>query len=242
MSAISVTECNRYRHLLVRYGDTNTIIWNTYTKTRITAHQTKLGVKCERSSIMCKIFQDFQRWQNDIVDNTERHNSVDNGLYRGVRPMEDNALHTGHEPNDTATSQEKPLNTHKPCYTSIQVKDHEIHSHRCLIESWMPHTRIGRGRKEIPFQTILTGQNGANAPTGAFAEKYSHVHPSGAIDHLIVCITNLVLLSECQLAFTAEFTMVEDMCNSLCHSVHSTVFRKIQASGVLHEAYPGSLS
>ena len=54
----------------------------------------------ERSSIMCKIFQDFQRWQNgiNIVDNTERHNSVDNGLYRRVRPMEDNTLHPGHEP------------------------------------------------------------------------------------------------------------------------------------------------
>ena len=56
---------------------------------------------------MCKIFQEFQRWQNDIVDNTVRHNSVDNGLYHGVRPMEGNALHPGHEPNDTATSQEK---------------------------------------------------------------------------------------------------------------------------------------
>jgi len=61
MSAISVTECNRYRHLLVRYGDTNTIIWNTYTKTRITAHQTKLGVKCERGLQSCaKFFRTFK--------------------------------------------------------------------------------------------------------------------------------------------------------------------------------------
>jgi hypothetical protein len=59
---------------------------------------------------MCKNFQDFQRWQNDIVDNTERHNSVDNGLYHGVHPIEGNlnGRHPGHEPNDTATSQEKP--------------------------------------------------------------------------------------------------------------------------------------
>jgi len=52
--------------------------------------------------------KDFQGWQNDIVDNTERHNSVDNGLYHGVHPIEGNGRHPGHEPNDTATSQEKP--------------------------------------------------------------------------------------------------------------------------------------
>jgi len=61
----------------------------------------------ERSSTTCKNFQDFQRWQNDIVDNTVRHNSVDNGLYHGVCAMEP-PLHPGHEPNDTATSQGKP--------------------------------------------------------------------------------------------------------------------------------------
>jgi len=61
----------------------------------------------ERSSTTCKILQDFQRWQNDIVDDTVRHNSADNGLYHGVRAME-LPLHAGHEPNDTATSQGKP--------------------------------------------------------------------------------------------------------------------------------------
>jgi len=55
-----------------------------------------------------KKIQDFQRWQNDIVDNTVHHNIGDDGLYHGIRAMEDNALHPGHEPNDTATSQGKP--------------------------------------------------------------------------------------------------------------------------------------
>ena len=62
----------------------------------------------ERSSTTSKNFQDFQRWQNDIVDNTVRHNSVDNGPYHGVRSMEDNALHPRYKPNETATSQGKP--------------------------------------------------------------------------------------------------------------------------------------
>jgi hypothetical protein len=66
---------------------------------------------------MCKNFQDFQRWQNDIVNNTEPHNSVDNGLYHGVRPMEDNpSSRTRAKRHGDFTR--KTLNTHKPWYTN----------------------------------------------------------------------------------------------------------------------------
>jgi hypothetical protein len=63
-------------------------------------NQTKLGVRCERGLQPCaKIFRTFKGdrmtlWiiQSVII----------------VWIMEGNALHPGHEPNDTATSQEKP--------------------------------------------------------------------------------------------------------------------------------------
>jgi len=41
---------------------------------------------------MCKNLQDFQKWQNDMVDNTERHSVDSNGLYHGVHPMEGHAF------------------------------------------------------------------------------------------------------------------------------------------------------
>jgi len=43
---------------------------------------------------MCKDLQDFKRWQNDMVNNTEHYHSTseENGLYHRVRPMEGNVF------------------------------------------------------------------------------------------------------------------------------------------------------
>ena len=103
-------------------------------KTRITVHQTKLGVRCERGLQPCaKNFRTFEggrmTWwiiQSVIIVWITVYIM---GFVRW-RAMPSSRTRTKRRGDFTR----KTLNTYKACYTSIHAKDNEIHSHSCLVK------------------------------------------------------------------------------------------------------------
>jgi hypothetical protein len=174
---------------------------------------------------MCENFQDFQRWQNDIVDNTERHNSVDNGLYHGVHPMEDNALH----PDSRTRAKRhgdftrKTLNTHKPCYTRIQAKDNEIHSHCCLIKCHTLVSDEAKTKRRIRFQTNSHGAKRGKCSHGCVCRE---PFPSDRTLPAIVesgmkCVVSVAVVSDYQWYVNQAYINTSSF--AFCHQLQGLI-------------------
>ena len=132
-------------------------MWNTPTKTRITAHQTKLGVRCERGLRPCaKICRTFKSgrmtwWiiQSVIVWIVMVYIM---GFIRW-RAMPSSRTRVKRRGDFTR----RTLNTYKPCYASIHAKDNEIHSHSCPVKCLTLVSNERENEKKDEFQTNSHG-------------------------------------------------------------------------------------